>query len=82
MERRAFLRKLSVGTGIAAVPVAISATRERGSEAFEGAQAEMKQRFGRLEGRFEQMEASHKKTLKLVAGVAALSLGMDLGLLI
>ena len=82
MNRRDFLNRLSLGTAVAALPAAAITTVQFTKEAADAGRQEVSKRLKSVEHRLDQMDKNHKRTMKLVLGVAGLSVGMDLTLLL
>lgn len=82
MRRRDFLRKTSIGAGLAAVPAAAAASVAHVRRSAEPARDEIKQRVEALERKFEKLNLSQKKTMKLLILATGVSVGLDLSLLI
>ena len=84
MERRALLQRLIVGLPLAGTLVAGAAVRTAGSvrETSDQSLEICKRQLEALRERVDRSDARAKKTLKVVLAVTALSLGMDISMLL
>lgn len=90
MNRRDFLRKSSITTGVATAATAglASANEWRKNsvdhlkEASDLAREGLNQRVEVLEKKVEKMDGSQKKTIRVLVVLTGLSLGLDLSLLV
>ena len=82
MQRREFLKKFSLGAGLASVSGIATATAARGKDMLDSTKDEILTRLDTVEKRIDAMDASHKKTMKAILIVAGLSIGMDVSILI
>jgi len=82
MKRREFLRKTSIGAGLASVPAVAVASVAQVRQSTEAARDDLKQRVEVLESRFDKLSISQKKTMRILMVATGLSIGLDLSLLV
>jgi len=89
MDRRSFLRGISKpALALAAVPVVVTAAdkaRDAGAAALQALKhqcARMQDQCASLKDRMDEMEASQKRTLRIVLAISAITLGVDVSMLI
>jgi hypothetical protein len=83
MNRREFLHQLRTPViALSAVPAAAVAAADRGRQYLDPHFAALKSKYDRVEQRLDHMERSHKRMLKALFALSAVSLGIDLSHLI
>jgi hypothetical protein len=82
MRRRDFLKKISIGTGLTAIPTLAAATAASGKDMIDSTTKGVLDRLDKIEKSIDDMDATYKKTMKAVFLVAGLSVGMDVTMLL
>jgi hypothetical protein len=83
MNRREFLNRLKKpAIALAAVPALAVAAADRGRQAIDPHVQALKSKYERVEQRLDKMERSHKRMMKALFALTAVSLGFDVSHLI
>ena len=82
MRRRDFLKFLRKPAALLAAAPVVAAAAASPQDLDAGGVAALRRQCARLKRRMDRMDAAQKRTMRIVLGLAAITIGIDLSLLI